>query len=144
MLNDQALTDLAQWAESGRKQGGERMLKYKKEDPNTVFLKAFLPDTGEIVGMAKWNIFTNNTIPDPAKSSDTTNYWKSEEEMAVAGAMAKNFLSLRTEAIQKSGGNLISLDILAIDPKYQRNGAGSKLVRWGTQKADELGVDAVS
>lgn len=34
---------------------------------------------------------------------------------------------------------IIALDILAVDPAYQRRGAGRLLVKWGTAIADELG-----
>jgi GNAT superfamily N-acetyltransferase len=30
---------------------------------------------------------------------------------------------------------------MTIDPKYQRQGAGRALLKWGTNVADELGVD---
>ena len=30
--------------------------------------------------------------------------------------------------------------MLHTDPKHQRRGAASALIRWGTQKADELGL----
>ena len=35
----------------------------------------------------------------------------------------------------------IVLDILAVDPAYQRRGAGSMLVQWGLDLADELGFE---
>lgn len=37
----------------------------------------------------------------------------------------------------------IALDLLVVDPKYQRQGAGRMLVKWGTAEADRLGVKAV-
>ncbi|RAL59152.1 hypothetical protein DID88_006708 [Monilinia fructigena] len=42
-----------------------------------------------------------------------------------------------------SEDDLDALDILAVDPEYQRRGAGRLLVRWGTAIADELGYMAV-
>lgn len=34
-------------------------------------------------------------------------------------------------------------DICAIDPAHQRKKVGDALVKWGLQKADELGLEAV-
>ena len=34
----------------------------------------------------------------------------------------------------------IALDLCAVDPKWQRQGVGRMLVRWGTDLADEKGV----
>ncbi|KAJ8057796.1 hypothetical protein OCU04_013267 [Sclerotinia nivalis] len=36
-----------------------------------------------------------------------------------------------------------ALDILAVDPAYQRRGAGRLLVKWGIAIADELGYVAI-
>ena len=95
-------------------------------------------------GMSKWNLYAPNTIPDFAGISRAVgHYYESEEERAYAGAMGKLFVQPRNEAILASGGNLVSLDILTIDPKHQRKGIGNALVQWGTRKADELGVEAV-
>lgn len=33
------------------------------------------------------------------------------------------------------------LDLLIVDPKHHRKGAGRALIQWGLDKADELGVD---
>ena len=36
----------------------------------------------------------------------------------------------------------VDLHMLHTDPKHQRRGAASSLLKWGTQKADELGLPA--
>ena len=33
------------------------------------------------------------------------------------------------------------LNLLCVDPEYQRSGAGTALMRWGTKIADERGVE---
>ena len=34
-----------------------------------------------------------------------------------------------------------ALEMMMVDPAYQKMGAGRLLVRWGLAKADELGVE---
>ena len=115
----------------------------KNTDKHTKYIKAVDSETGTIMGMSKWNIYANNTLPDMNAIKTIENYWNDDEEMAFATAMTGIFLAERNAAIRASAGNLVSLDILTIDPKYQRRGVGNELVKWGTNQADELGVDAV-
>lgn len=129
------------WTESGREQGVQRFTKAKNTDPHTTFLKA-VDESGKIVGMAKWLIFANSTIPD-LDARDPTDYWGDETEKVYAAELIDDFLQERQHAIRRTNGNLVSLDILAIDPAHQRQGAGGKLVEWGLTKADEMDVDAV-
>lgn len=37
---------------------------------------------------------------------------------------------------------ILVLDIIFTDPKHQSRGAGSMLVKWGVDRADEMGVEA--
>ncbi|KAK3674709.1 hypothetical protein LTR78_005431 [Recurvomyces mirabilis] len=131
------------WEAEGRKKGAERMRETRNTDAHTKYIKAVDTETGVIMGMSKWSIYANNTLPDMGEIKYIKNFWKDDEELAFATAMTGLFVEERNAAIKASGGNLVSLDILAIDPKYQRRGVGGKLVEWGTDKADELGVEAV-
>lgn len=128
------------WTPEGRKIGGERFLKVKTLEYYTKFVKAFNPSTGEIIGAAKWNIY-NGKIPDSEVPHDTTNYWKTESDQAIASFKGAEFVKSRNAHIAQTNGHLLSLDILAIDPAYQRKGAGGMLVKWGTDEADRQGVD---
>jgi len=72
--------------------------------------------------MSKWNVYANNTLPDlEGYLKNTVNYWNDDEEMAFSTAMTGLFLEDRNEAIRKSGGNLVSLDILVIGIMNQLN-----------------------
>ncbi|CZR53747.1 uncharacterized protein PAC_03627 [Phialocephala subalpina] len=51
----------------------------------------------------------------------------------------EEFFERRRERIV---GPAVLLDVCCTDPEYHRRGAGKMLVRWGTGKADELGVKA--
>lgn len=124
----------------GRRLGGERFVKAKHADPNTLYLKAVDEATGEIAGFAKWNVFQNR-IPGPAKAEG--DFWDSEEEKAYCQHLMTEFNIDRTTFLKAAGGNAVNLDICVIDPKYQRMGIGGLLVGWGIDKADELGYDAI-
>ncbi|RMZ16531.1 hypothetical protein D0859_17319 [Hortaea werneckii] len=132
------------WTEEGRRKGADKMRRMNAADPHTEFILAVDETSNEVLGMSKWNVYAPNTIPDFVGINRAVgDYYESEEERAYAGAMGKLFVQPRNEAIFASGGNLVSLDILTIDPKFQRKGIGNALVQWGTRKADELGVEAV-
>ena len=134
----------AHWQESGRQKGAARMRAIRDTTPSTTYLKAVDEETGVIMGMAKWNFFsdashaTNLDTPQPAGD-----HWETEDESSYAAVMTQLFLTERNAAIKKSGGHLVSLDILTIDPAYQRRGVGDALVKWGTKLADDMGVEAV-
>ena len=128
------------WTEAGRKAGGERFMQIKNTDPVTTYMKATEPSTGKILGFAKWNIYCSH-IPRP--EPEETGHWPDQEEEKYAKQLAEVFIKKRQAAIERTKGNVVSLDILAVDPAYHRRGVGSSLVQWGVKKADDLGVEAV-
>lgn len=130
------------WLVTGRTAGAERMRKTKNEDPYTTYLKA-LNDEGKIMGMAKWNVYDKSIPPELDNPSPLGDHWETEDEKEFAGTLGADFIQCRHGAIRLSKGNLVSLDILAIDPAYQRRGVGDALVKWGTAKADKMGVETV-
>ncbi|KAI9649258.1 hypothetical protein NHQ30_001828 [Ciborinia camelliae] len=124
---------------AGRVIGAKRMLEIKKKDSHTTFLKVVDTDTGVMIAKAKWNIWKGVIPPEVDLDGD---YWENEEEKEWAQHMNREFLISRRQALRDSEGHLVSLDILAVDPNYQRQGAGRLLVKWGTAIADELGYVA--
>ena len=94
--------------------------------------------------MAKWNIFDRYVPADlDSGGPPAGDHWETEDEASYAAVMTQLFLNERNAAIKRTGGNLVSLDILTIDPAFQRRGAGDALVKWGTALADRMGVEAV-
>ncbi|KAF2212425.1 hypothetical protein CERZMDRAFT_41581 [Cercospora zeae-maydis SCOH1-5] len=129
------------WTPEGRAAGAARMLKTKQTTPWTTYVKAVDTETNEIVGMAKWNLWENHQI----QSSDPELEWygNDEKEWRYGKALMDSFLQERNRAIEERKGTLMNLDILTVDPKWQRKGVGDALVKWGTEEADRRGVDAV-
>lgn len=128
------------WSPEGRKQGAERMRKTQLSTASTTYIKAIDTDTGEILGMAKWNFFFNGHI---ITRSEVPDIYQSREDKDYAEGVVATFVILRNQAIKERDGNVVNLDILTVDPVHQRRGVGHVLVEWGTRKADELGFDAV-
>lgn len=134
------------WTENGRQAGSERMRKSQKSNRNSAYIKAVDEKTREVVGMAIWEIYSSdcgdeleleeiNILPE--------NFAASDHHRLAAIAMKRCFLRDRHDAIRRTKGNLVCLDVLAVDPAYHKRGIGDALVRWGTVKADQLGAETV-
>lgn len=130
----------AHWTAEGRKHGAERLRDIQDSDPHATFIKAVDAETGEIAGMAKWLIFQNAF---PKSSTADSKYWPTEADYNYYQAMVPIFLQKREAALKRTNGNLVSLDLLTVDPAYQKKGVGQAMVQWGTDKADALGLPAV-
>ncbi|KAI5371146.1 Putative GNAT domain, acyl-CoA N-acyltransferase [Septoria linicola] len=130
----------AHWTPAGRAKGSARMLKLHQTIPETTFIKAVDTETGEILGMSKWNIFQNYT---PKRSEVPSDVYETEEDRRYAQGIVDCFIKDRNQAIIERNGNVVSLDILTVDPAHHRKKVGDVMVKWGTQKADELGFDAI-
>lgn len=76
----------------------------------------------------------------PTHSFNFPNCYFSQE---FAKGVMPRFVADRNAAKIRTSGNLVSLDILTVDPAHQRKKVGDALVRWGTKRADELGFEAV-
>ena len=88
----------------GRERGGERLLAIKHADPNTTFLKVVDSQTGEIVAVAKWNVY-DGVIPE--ESVPDGPFWLSQDEKELAQHMFHGYNVPRMKAIRESGGNLV-------------------------------------
>lgn len=124
----------------------------KDGNPNTIFLKATLPDAdkdGErkVVGMAIWtqlsyveghgDPFNGDMAEALARLDDT--------DKRFADQMFRSLWKRRLEYIKQvseSGRNppaIFTLDLCAVDPAYQRRGIAGKLVQWGLEEAKRRG-----
>ena len=83
----------------------------------------------------------DNRLPQPEPAE--TGHWDNEDNENYAKHMAGVFIEERNAAIARTKGNLVSLDVCAVDPKFQRKGVGHALVQWGANKADDMGVEGV-
>jgi GNAT superfamily N-acetyltransferase len=142
----------------------DRQLQAWQADPHITWLKVTDDETGEVVAAAKWFVWApESKTPDakdgaaaaaaaavgpqwPAKISadwileserGTGNCGAGVEDKPFVEYIVEEFFQRRRERIQ---GPCVLLDQLFCAPAHQRRGAGKLLVKWGTQRADELGV----
>jgi len=124
---------------NGRAQGAERLLQMKQNDPHSRFMKVTDTATGQIVGQATWLIY-NDHAEEVELCGD---YWQNEEDRQYAAQLYRGYLAPRRDVIRSAKGPVVCLDILTVDPACQFGGAGSKLVKWGVEQADQMGAEMV-
>lgn len=140
----------------GQKEGTLRLLqrwqsatRNKEGQPNTIILKATLPDPQDhtklkIVGAAIWS---QASLVDGYGDTPTN----SPADLAILTPTEKRFASqmyrslwrrrislAREKAISRLPA-MFTLDTCAVDPAFQRRGVAGKLVEWGLEEAIRRG-----
>jgi GNAT superfamily N-acetyltransferase len=91
-------------------------------------------ESGEIVGVAKWNFYDDTASQFPFADVHPPN--------ANIPFLEFFFGSMNNERNEKmKGKRQVLMSLLAIDPAYQRMGIGGKLLDWGLAKCDSEGRD---
>jgi ribosomal protein S18 acetylase RimI-like enzyme len=134
------------WTVEGRTRESNRWLKTKPLKPDSKYLKA-VNDAGSIVGMAKWTFKRGEAAKagetkDPDEEADK-GWYPTSEAKRRAEKLLSIYVQERTAEAKRTNGELAVLDYLCVDPAFQRQKVGSKLMEWGVKKADELGLEAV-
>ncbi|GAA5847244.1 hypothetical protein JCM9279_006155 [Rhodotorula babjevae] len=104
------------------------------DDPGSALFKAVGGD--DIVGFALWEVPKKAGEPEPDKDDKKkgSDRWPAGTNVALAESFfARLDLGINTPHYH--------LSLLAVDPARQRSGAGSALLRWGSKKADDEGVE---
>ncbi len=126
---------------------------------NVAWVKVTDSETGALIAGAKWIFY-----PEAAKKGDhrwpesfgvdAVKEMRMEDGVVASGEAAKNagkgvhdleyvsfvmgeLMGRRRERVQ---GPAVLLDMCYTHPRWQGKGAGKMLVKWGTEKADELGL----
>jgi GNAT superfamily N-acetyltransferase len=146
----------------GQAAARDRTLQALREEPTATFLKITDTTTGEIIGGAKWQVYMKKPENKPVEAV----WWEGDdrefaefalgilyrgrlEKTAPEGPylcellfLVQTFSEFLNIALRINANVESVLDIIFVDPKHQSRGAGSKLVKWGVNRADEMGVEA--
>lgn len=140
----------------GQREGASKLFerwqsvtKNKDGQPNTVILKATLPDPQDktklkIVGAAIWSqaSFVDGYGDPPTDSpADIAALTPTEKRFAsqMYRSLWKRRISLARENANSDSPAMFTLDTCAVDPAFQRRGVAGKLVEWGIQEAKRRG-----
>ncbi|KAI0863136.1 acyl-CoA N-acyltransferase [Xylaria cubensis] len=144
----------------GQAAGANRMVQRwrsvttdNKGNPNTVFLKATLPDDGGrrriIVGFAIWVQASaveghGYIASDDAKMDLEPLYPGNETEQRFLRQMLGSLTKRRVEYVRAKATAdppaIMALDLCVTHPAFQRRGIASKLVQWGLDEARRRGI----
>jgi len=116
----------------------KNITKLNEQDSTDFMIKVTDDETHEVIGFAKW------VVNDAATSSGekTVAYWHPEgsEEREFAETFINGLWGFLEERVTRRHMDLHSL---VVHPAHRHRGAGRLLIRWGTAKADELGIETV-
>ncbi|KAF2731255.1 hypothetical protein EJ04DRAFT_579234 [Polyplosphaeria fusca] len=112
--------------------------EFEERDPNKKWwIIVTDTDTNEIIGEAIWEMNEMKGEIEPTKAT-----WKSEG--SDDQKFAETFISGLWEFLgQRVTRPHMDLDSLVVAQAHRKRGAGRMLVRWGIEKADELGIETV-
>ncbi|TGO44252.1 hypothetical protein BCON_0562g00010 [Botryotinia convoluta] len=95
------------------------------------------PDT--IVGRGCWRIVLEDEDRDGNGGEEAIDpWWIPEEEKRE---YAKGVFEIWAEVKGRGRGAHCAVEVIFTSPSHRRLGIGSLILSWGTQKADELGLD---
>ncbi|PWY88339.1 acyl-CoA N-acyltransferase [Aspergillus heteromorphus CBS 117.55] len=105
-------------------------------DPSCAVLKV-VDEDGVIAGFAKWQF----PVPVSASNDGHGAGVGDEEKVAWPPSSDSELCERFFGDIHAEKGRVMDLDMLGTRPDFNGRGVGSSLLRWGLQRADEVGVD---
>ncbi|KAI3326260.1 hypothetical protein HD806DRAFT_489804 [Xylariaceae sp. AK1471] len=132
---------------AGQTQGSRRLTAWKHASEDSTFLKAITRpgiEEEQIIGLAVWTHMKDPPAAELEEAENVREVWPNDDDREFMARLWKEYVGPRTQAVRDSGGKgVYVLELLAVHPDYQRLGAGTALVKWGTKAADELGIRAI-
>lgn len=122
-----------------------KAMRKNKPTEQILYIKAIdteLPPGKQIVSVAKWQVYprqrSEEELDRDEKEGSRDNMFS---EGANVEAMKAFFAELAERRRERFGGEpYMLLSILAVHPDHQRRGLGVQQLKYGLEKADELGV----
>ncbi|KIV98087.1 hypothetical protein PV10_01775 [Exophiala mesophila] len=111
------------------------LIQQRKDDPQMRWVKAVDSETNDIVAWAKWEI-----IDQPRESKPSSRTFGQGCNVQACEEYFGGIHQKRHELMD--GKYHVLLDLLQTDPKHQGRGAGSMLIKWGTDIADKMRLPA--
>ena len=111
----------------GREKAREDYLRMKHLDPSSRWLKATDRSTGELVGMAQWNVYEGEKPPE--KDLDgPPGKWDSEEDKQWAVALFRSNMVHRRKVLREASG-----PVICVYPEHVSQTMRCRLLkrRWG-------------
>jgi GNAT superfamily N-acetyltransferase len=136
----------------------KHITKDRNGEPNTVFLKATVPDPGAsakdgagegkrvIAGMAIWQQASfkpgyGDVPSDKLPDADLDGLDEKEKRFAsqMFGTLWKRRIEYAREISESEKPAIFVLDMCAVDPAFQKRGIAGRLVQWGLDEAKRRG-----
>jgi GNAT superfamily N-acetyltransferase len=118
--------------ESYKKWGVENLKTIQR--PDTYAFKSVDSKTGQIVGIASWEIFRKPPTEETLNSMLTEVSESVEVDSKRRQGLLKDVVLSRKEIMSQEPS--ILLRILMVRPEYQRRGIGTSLMQWGLEQID--------
>ncbi|KAL8947502.1 MAG: hypothetical protein Q9222_006221 [Ikaeria aurantiellina] len=120
------------------RESSNRQWEWHKDDSTSHWIKVIDTETDKVIGGAQWNMYPENPYVNGMETPEP--YWWPEGEGRAYVSMAlEQWYAPRRERMRRPH---VLLNICFVHPDFRRRGAGSLLVDWGINKADELGLEA--
>ncbi|CAG8972262.1 hypothetical protein HYALB_00001660 [Hymenoscyphus albidus] len=119
----------------------KRFLEGWLGDGKADYVKVVDGESGKIISTAKWTISPHPQTESEMHSQITIDY----HPEADTNEWSSHVLTwIRQHRLTRTkGGPCAALELMASHPLYQKRGAGTMAVKWGTDRADALGLACV-
>ncbi|KAL4739960.1 acyl-CoA N-acyltransferase [Aspergillus similis] len=124
------------------------------KEPHVKSFKAVHSATGKLVGLTRWAVYAEDqpvekSVEEAVEARLSTDIPERRDDVARAIYTAvelgkREFLGVGTIENNENGIMLrkrVELEALLVHPDYQRKGIAKRLLAWGIEEAERLGID---